>query len=314
MRGQHARARFYGKTVQLIAEGYGLSSNYLPMWVRNVARGGPWRRVSFVAGAVASNSRVQLDMTEFGLYEIAVGMQESITIRGMALEADGVWVAVPAAEPVPLVGDSYVAGRVSPDVTGDPCLIGAMTHLSGGDFNFINLGVSDTGWATPAGVNYGFTHAERLQYLADVTNYSGARVAVYLGGLNDADTGKTAGQVQTEAANAIAHFKAATSARLVILSCQPATRNNSAAVQAVNQGLEAAVNLDGSDRVAFENWTGSVTGTKDLDTASGVAGLSRYVTGNDGIHLGPSFTSGGNEYVGRRLLAGIASAAGRKGW
>jgi len=315
LRGVHMRVRFKAKQVQIKCKGFGLSSDYFPMWLDDFSGGG-FKRVSFTAGAVASDSYIQIDLTRYGEYELIVGMEQSLAVGAVVLDADGEFVSVARAPALVVFGDSYVQGTTSPAVNGDPCLIGAMSMISG--LNVIPLGVSGTGYVHDGGIGYPITHAERLAMLTNVINASNAPAVMSVFGLNDADNSVSTANTQAAATTVINHLLATTSANILLTGAEPATRNNSAAIQAVDAGIAAAVNAANSSRVAFAPISGAsprrIYGARDTDTATGTAGNTRYIQGNDGTHLSPSFTQVGTEFYARYMLELLQGAATAKGW
>lgn len=312
LRGQHMRVRFKAKQFQIKCRGFGLTTDYFPMWLDD---GSGFKRISFTAGTIASDGYIQVDLTKYGEYELAVGMEQSLSVGAVVLDADGEFVSVAPATPLVVFGDSYVQGTTSPAVTGsDPVLCGAMAHISG--MNVIPLGVSGTGYVNGGGVSYPITHAERLALLTSVINASGAPVVMSVFGVND--VGQTTSAVQAGATTVINHLLSTTGANILLTGAQPRNLNNSAAIQLVDAGISAAVAAANSSRVAYAPIGGAATrrivGTNDTDTTGGVAGNSRWITGNDGVHLSPSFTAAGTEFYARYMLELLQDAATEKGW
>lgn len=308
-RGQHLRVRFKAKQFQIKVRGYGLNSDYVPMWLDD---GSGFKRISFTSGAVASDSYIQIDLTKYGEYELAVHMEQSVSVGAVVLDADGEFVSVAPATPLVVFGDSYVQGTTSPTVTGsDPVLCGAMAHISG--LNVIPLGVGSTGYVASS---YPITHAERLALMTSVINTSGAPVAMSVFGTND--VGQTTAAVQAAATTTINHLLSTTGANILLTGAQPRSLDNSAAIQLVDAGIAAAVAAANSPRVAYAPIGGAtprrITGTKDIDTSTGTAGNSRWIHGNDGIHLSASFTQAGTEFYARYMLELLQDAAIAKGW
>lgn len=296
-------------SIQIITAGLAYTSNIWPIWVNG-------KKPTFAAATVNNGGRIQLDFAARDRYQIIVALQQSGRLAGVSVPEDDIVHAITDKPlPIPVLGDSYIQGSVSPATNGDPCLIGAMNMIGG--VNCIPLGVTDTGYATPAGVNYPFDHAERVQNFVDVINASSAPLACVIGGTND--VGKTAAQVQTGAANIINAVLANTSANLVLFGAQPRNLNNSAALQSVDAGISAAVVAADSPRVVYAPVSAAVppwyTGTRSTSvTSGGVAGYSRYVMGTDNVHLSPSFTAEGTEFYARRTLETLLAVSSAAGW
>lgn len=311
LRGLHVRCRFRAKSFQIKAKGFGLSSNYFPMWLDD---GSGFKRINFTAGAVASDSYIQVDLTTYGEYEVLVGFEQSLSIGAVVLDADGEFVSVAKASPIVVFGDSYAQGTTSPATIGDPCLVGAMSMISG--YNCIPLGVTDTGYVAGGGNAYPITHPERLALLSNVTQASGASVAMSVFGVND--VGQSSAAVQAAATTLINHFLNNTSANLLLTGAQPRNLNNSAAIQLVDAGIASAVAAAKNTRVAFAPIGGAnprvIVGARDTDTATGAAGNSRWITGNDGVHLAPSFTQAGTEFYARYMLDLLRTTSASNGW
>lgn len=315
--------------------GFGLSSNYFPMWCNGIP-------IAPTAGAV-SNGLLQVNFANPGVYDLAIAAQQSLTVGGIYVDQDD--SVIPFTKPrlpIILFGDSYTVGSTSKPSGGGPYL-GDLTLASAiswiGGVNCIPHGASGTGLVCdgqaklPAAYDansFPYGYAGRLAYVAALANASGAPLIVVQGSVNDY-TGvlPTSAITQAQTAAVLSYLLANTTCNIVLTGSMPANKNNPAAQQNVDAGYLAAVNAINSNRVAFIPVAGAtppwIYGTKTTAGSGATAGNSRYYTGNDSLHPSGLLTADQNipantvpnsgiEYIARKILDGVLRVAQARNW
>ena len=320
--GQLLMAKVTCSSLQVNINNFGLSSNYTPIYINGVS----------VVPSVASNptTNLQVAFAARGTYDIAVGFEQSLTIKGITIDGDDTIAPLTDVRlPVVVYGDSYTTGTTSPQTIGGLSLCGALSFIGG--INAIPQGVTGTGYvADLSSTGIPLTYLPRLQYLVNVVNAANAPLIIIPAGWNDVSAAASTSAVQIAATNIANYLLANTSANIIMFGAQPGKWNNSAAVQAVDAGIANAVTAINNNRLAFVPESGAIpawiTGTRDTAHTTGlVTGNSRYYTGNDGIHLSPYQTtvppsqanttpSSGVEYMARKILDGITQTALIRNW
>jgi len=315
-------ARVTCSSLQVNINNFGLSSNYTPIYINGIA---------VVPGSASNPSaNLQVAFATRGTYDIAVGFEQSLTIKGITIDGDDTIAPLTDVRvPVVVYGDSYTSGTTSPQTVGGLALCGALSFIGG--INAIPQGVSGTGYvADLSSTGIPLTYLPRLQYLVNVVNAANSPLIIIPAGWNDVYANASTSAVQTAATNIASYLLANTNANIIMFGAQPGKWNNSAAVQAVDAGISNAVTAINNNRLAFVPESGAIpawiTGTRDTAHTTGlVAGNSRYYTGNDGIHLSPYMTtvppsqanttpSSGVEYMARKILDAMTQTALSRNW
>lgn len=307
-------------SVKILLKTYNLSSIYFPIWVDGIA----------VSPAVTASTidHIQINFAVRGTYTVIVGLQESVGIKGVVVSEDDTVHPVRPRLSCVAYGDSYIQGTVSPQLAGTVCLAGAISHIGG--INCIPSGASGTGYINDAGIGFPMTFNKRLQYTADLVNNAKSKIIIIPAGYNDVSLSATASAMNAAVKVVANYFLENTDAYIVLFGSLPGNRNNSIAQQNVDLGIKTAVDEINNKRIAFVPVSGAlapwITGTRSTSvTTGGVAGNSRFYTGNDNIHPSPYITanpntpsnstpSSGVEYIATRILDSISRIAYDNNW
>jgi hypothetical protein len=312
-----------------------ISSDYFPIWVNGIP-------VAPAVSAAVTNGLLQINFAAAGIYDIAIGVQQSLGVAGVAVDQDDTVISFSRQRlPILLVGDSYTMGTTrtpsNAQAKGDLTIASAMSWIGG--INTITQGMSATGLVadgaahlpvsyTSSSVNYGNTR--RLQLITALANASNTPLIILQGSINDVQlAGNTSAIVQAQTSAILSYLLANTSANIIVTGAFPATSNLSAALTTIDTGALAAVTAAGTNRVAFLPVTSAtppwiVGGKTNAGTGTG-AGNSRYYTGADTLHPSGLLTadqnipantvySSGIEYIARKLLDGITRIAQSRNW
>ena len=310
MKGYLAKVKITAQKVQFDVQG--LSAALLRFRVDNA--------LVSAAGTSAGTTNVQLDFGSRQTHEIGIEFEQAQALKGIIVDQDDTvysWDDLP--EPVVYLGDSYLNGSMSPQVTGTSGLGGqtfpsALRDISG--WNVIAQGCPASGWL--AGVP--LTDPYRLAFAAAAINQSGAKLCNIRLGTNDVSNLQsasiTAAQITAAAGTVLDYLLANTSAKITLGGSWPKNLNLSSALLATDAAILAAVAARDQSRVGFVDVNGIngglpwVTGAKDTATGTGAAGNSVYVTGDDHVH--PS--AYGTEYLARKDIDATLAVCKSKNW
>lgn len=325
---QFATVRVTCSAMQWNVSSSGLSSNYFPLWVNGIAVS-PNTPAAVTSGA---SGNLNIAFAARGTYDVTIGSEQSALIKGVTVSEDDTIHAVTDVRlPIVVYGDSYITGFTSPAVAGGTSLVGAISHIGG--INAIASGATSTGYVNDGGYGFSMTFSGRMQYTAALANAANAPLIMVTGGYNDVSIPASSASVQAAATTVFNYLIANTSSNIIAFGAMPGQRNNSAATQAVDAGIAAAVSAINNSRLAFVAVSGAsqpwVTGTRYTAVPTGlVAGNSRYFTGDDAMHPSPFVTglptatsvpapttpSSGVEYLARRMLDAAMRVATLRNW
>lgn len=252
---------------------------------------------------VAQNGAISID---FGgvraIRTLRFYFQQDHGFGRVTIGADDVLYAPAISRPKMLViGDSYIAGTLSPSGPIVKSLTGVLREVSGCDV--IGHGVGGSGYVNGVALTNSFRLDDAAAVAPDL-------ITIALG-INDLGLSG----IQSAALSSLQGLRSRLpNTPIVVFGPWPGSNNLSANLLAADAAISQAVASMGDSRILFESTvTASPTvspwsfGTKDADTATGTAGPSLYITGNDGTH--PSIY--GAEYLARRKLAATVSNLAR---
>lgn len=230
----------------------------------------------------AGATTVEVDFGARGTYWLDIEFEQALKYAGIILSEDDVLWPIEAPYQILRIGDSYMQGITSPQV-GGAVLNRALADMEG--CNSVSQGITSSGYVSGVPL----TLIDRLNFAVSAVQLGGIKYGEILLGTNDVDTAGPKAGVAAAVSTVLSHLLANTDAKWLVGGVWPQARNLSAALLATENEILTAASAFPSDRVLTLPMNTAATppvfGARDTNTATGAAGPSRYVTGDDGVHL-----------------------------